>query len=187
MSRIGKQPVAIPGGVEVRTSADAVTVKGPKGELTQTLVPEVSVEVATEEKEVRVARRGESKRHRSMHGLYQRLITNMVKGVVDGYEKRLKVQGTGYRAELRGKDLVLQVGYSNEVVVPAPNGIEIEVPKAASREEMDVIVRGIDKQLVGETAARIRRVRPCDPYKAKGVRYADEQVRRLEGKSFGAA
>jgi large subunit ribosomal protein L6 len=186
MSRIGKQPVAIPSGVEMRLSGGAVAVKGPKGELTQALVPEIRVEVADEGNEARVERTGESKRHRSMHGLYQRLLTNMVKGVVDGYEKRLKVQGTGYRAELRGTDLVLQVGFANEVVVPAPAGVEFEVPKATSREEMDVFVRGIDKQLVGEVAARVRRVRPCDPYKAKGVRYADEQIRRLEGKTFGA-
>jgi large subunit ribosomal protein L6 len=185
MSRVGKQPVAVPAGVEVKVAGNEVVVKGPKGSLSQALVPEISVEVA--EGEVRVARGGETKRHRSMHGLYQRLVRNMVVGVTDGYEKRLKVQGTGYRAELRGQDLVLQVGFANEVVVPCPAGIEFEVPKAASREEMDVFVRGIDKQLVGEMAARIRGVRPCDPYQAKGLRYADEQVRRLPGKVFGAA
>ncbi|MHC4870397.1 MAG: 50S ribosomal protein L6 [Planctomycetota bacterium] len=187
MSRIGKMPVEILTGVEVRVAGDEVFVKGPKGELKQSLVPEVSIEIKTDEKQVLVNRSGETKRHKSMHGLYQRLISNMVKGVIDGYEKKLKVQGTGYRAELKGKDLALNVGYANTVVVNCPVGIEIEVPKSASRDEMDVIVRGIDKQLVGEIAARIRKVRTCDPYQAKGIRYDDEQVRRLEGKTFGAA
>jgi large subunit ribosomal protein L6 len=186
MSRVGKQPVTIPAGVEVQVMGNEVMVKGPKGSLKQALVPEISVEVKTDVRQAYVRRNAETKRHRAMHGLYQRLITNMVNGVVKGYEKQLKVQGTGYRAELKGKDLVLSVGFSNAVTIPCPAGIQIDVPKAASRDEMDVFVRGIDKQLVGEIAARIRHVRPCDPYKAKGIRYADEHVRRLEGKSFGA-
>lgn len=187
MSRVGKQPVAIPSGVEARVAGTEVFVKGPKGELKQSLVPEVDVEVDGDAKEIRVARKAETKRHRSMHGLYQRLITNMVVGVTDGYKIALKVQGTGYRAELQGKDLALNVGYANTVVIKCPAGIEFEIPKASSRESMDVFVNGIDKQLVGEMAASIRAVRPCDPYKAKGIRYADEQVRRLEGKTLGAA
>ncbi|MBN1257071.1 MAG: 50S ribosomal protein L6 [Planctomycetes bacterium] len=187
MSRIGKQPVAIPSGVEARLAGNEIFVKGPKGELKQALVPGITVEIQAETKEIVVTRNNETSYHRSLHGLYQRLITNMVKGVTEGYQKTLKVQGTGYRAELKGKDLVLQVGFANAVTVTCPQGIEIEVPKAVSREEMDVIVKGIDKQLVGETAARIRSVRKCDPYKAKGVRYADEHVRRLEGKTFGTA
>ncbi len=186
MSRVGKQPVPVPDGVEVRVAQGEVTVKGPKGALTQRLVPELDVQVQDDPAQVSVSRKSDTKRHRSLHGLYQRLIANMVKGVIDGYEKQLKVQGTGYRAETDGRDLVLSVGYSNAVRVACPDGIEIEVPKAVSREEMDIFVRGADKQLVGEMAARIRRVRPCDPYKAKGLRYADEHVRRLEGKSFGA-
>jgi large subunit ribosomal protein L6 len=187
MSRIGKEPVVLASGVEARLAGNEIIVKGPKGELKQALVPEITVNVQADEKKVLVERKAETKRHRSMHGLYQRLITNMVKGVTEGYEKKLKVQGTGYRAELKGKDLQLSVGFANTVTIACPMGIEIDVPKAASREFMDVIVRGIDKQMVGEVAARIRKVRPCDPYKAKGIRYADEQVRRLEGKTFGAA
>lgn len=187
MSRVGKQPVAIPGGVEVRVAGQDIFVKGPKGELKQRIVPEVTVVVDADGKTLSVSRVGETKRHRSMHGLYQRLLTNMVVGVTEGYARTLKVQGTGYRAELQGKDLALNVGYANTVVVTCPPGVEFEVPKATSREAMDVVVKGMDKQLVGEMAAQIRRVRPCDPYKAKGIRYADEQVRRLEGKTFGAA
>lgn len=187
MSRIGRLPVEIPAGVEVRQAGTDVFVKGPKGELKQALVPEIEVQINKDDKNVIVNRKGETKRHRAMHGLYQRLISNMVHGVVNGYEKRLKVQGTGYRAELKGKDIALNVGFANTVVIKCPDGIQIDLPKSSSREEMDVVVTGIDKQMVGEIAARIRKVRPCDPYQAKGIRYADEQIRRLEGKTFGAA
>ncbi|MHC4883994.1 MAG: 50S ribosomal protein L6 [Planctomycetota bacterium] len=187
MSRVGKQPVAIPSGVEISVTGSEVVVKGSKGELKQKLVPEINVEVKKDEKEVVVTRNADTKRHRSMHGLYQRLIANMCTGVTEGYQKHLKVQGMGYRAELKGKDLTLSVGFANTITIVCPAGVEIEVPKAASREEIDVIIKGYDKQLVGQVAAKIRKVRPCDPYQAKGIRYADEVVRRLEGKTFGAA
>ncbi|MFH0910922.1 MAG: 50S ribosomal protein L6 [Planctomycetota bacterium] len=186
MSRVGKQPVTVPAGVEVRLAGAEIIVKGPKGTAAQALVPEIEVTLQGAPQQVRVRRTSETKRHRALHGLYQRLISNMIQGVTKGYEKQLKVQGTGFRAELQGKNLVLNVGFSNPVTIDCPQGIAIEVPKAASREEMDIFVRGIDKRLVGEIAARIRKVRPCDPYKAKGIRYHDERVRRLEGKTFGA-
>ncbi len=186
MSRIGKKPVPIPAGVSVAVGEE-IHVKGPKGELRQKLVPGVSVAVDEEAKEVRVARQSDLKPHRALHGLYRSLVNNMVTGVTQGYEKRLRIVGTGYRAELQGKTLTIHAGYAHPVEFPIPDGIEVEVPKAASREYMDWIVRGIDKQLVGEIAARMRRVRPPDLYKGKGIRYADEQVRRLEGKSFGSA
>lgn len=186
MSRIGKIPVEIPSGVDVTVSGPNVTVKGPKGSLVQSLVPEVSMIVEGSPKRVVVERTGETNRHKAMHGLYRTLVRNMIVGVTKGYEKRLYVQGTGYRAELKGKTLSLQVGFANNVVVECPSGIEFETPKSTVRDAVEVVVRGIDKQLVGEMAARIRRVRPCDPYKAKGIRYSDEVVRRLEGKSMGA-
>lgn len=185
MSRVGKQPVPIPSGVEVAVQASGVTVKGPKGSLEQRLVPGVKVRV--EDKEVIVERESDIKQHRALHGLYRSLINNMVVGVTQGYEKRMRVVGTGYRAEMKGPNLVLTVGYCHPVEFQVPQGIEVEVPKSTSREHMDFFIRGIDKQLVGEVAARVRRVRPPDLYKGKGIRYGDERVRRLQGKSFGSA
>ncbi len=187
MSRIGKKPVAIPSGVTVTASADTVTVKGSKGELKLALVDGVQVLVDDKAKEVRVERKTDSKAHRALHGLFRSLINNMVIGVTQGYEKRLRIMGTGYRVELQGKTLVIQAGYCHPVNYQIPAGVDIEVPKSTSREYMDFIVRGIDKQLVGEVAAELRRVRPPDLYKGKGIRYADEHVRRLEGKSFSSA
>ncbi len=186
MSRIGKKPVPLPAEVTVTVNAEAVAVKGPKGELRQKLVPGVRVKVDAAARQVVVERDSDSKQHRALHGLYRALINNMVVGVTQGYEKKLRVVGTGYRVELKGPMLVLNMGFSHPVEFPPPPGIEIEVPKSASREYMDFTVRGIDKQLVGETAARLRRIRPPDLYKGKGIRYRDEQVRRLEGKSFGS-
>lgn len=186
MSRIGKNPVELPAGVEVTVVGDCVTVKGTKGSLTQKLVPEIGIDFQDAPKAVIVTRKADTNRHKAMHGLYRSLVKNMVVGVTSGYEKRLFVQGTGYRAEIKGNGLSLQVGFANTIVVDCPNGIEFETPKSSVRDAIEVVVRGIDKQLVGETAARIRAVRPCDPYKAKGIRYSDEVVRRLEGKSMGA-
>jgi large subunit ribosomal protein L6 len=175
MSRIGKQPIAVPDGVEVDVKPGLISVKGPKGELSQAVSPAMKVEQSNGTLTVeRPTDRGE---HRALHGLTRSLIANMVVGVTDGYEKRLEIQGVGYRARLQGKTLELSVGYSHPISVTAPDGIDFEVPTPTQ-----VIVRGIDKQLVGEIAARIRRTRPPEPYKGKGVRYAGEHVRRKVGK-----
>jgi large subunit ribosomal protein L6 len=175
MSRIGKKPIQIPEGVTVQVAPGRVSVKGPKGELSQVVSPEMKVEqndgVLTVE---RPTDRGE---HRALHGLTRSLIANMVEGVTDGFERRLEIQGVGYRARLQGKALELALGYSHPVKLAAPDGIEFEVPRPT-----EVIVRGIDKQLVGETAAQVRKSRPPEPYKGKGVRYAGEHVRRKVGK-----
>ena len=175
MSRIGKKPIEIPEGVTVSVGRDRVTVNGPKGELSQAVSPAMKVEQANGTLTVeRPTNRGE---HRALHGLTRSLIANMVEGVTNGFEKRLEIQGVGYRARLQGKALELALGYSHPVSVTAPEGIEFEVPQPT-----EVIVRGIDKQLVGEIAARIRKQRPPEPYKGKGIRYAGEYVRRKVGK-----
>jgi len=175
VSRIGRKPVTVPEGVTVDIKPGMVSVKGPKGELSQALSPDMKVTQSDGTLTVdRPTDRGE---HRALHGLTRSLIANMVTGVTDGYEKRLEIQGVGYRARLQGKALELSVGYSHPVSVSAPDGIDFEVPVPTQ-----VVVRGIDKQLVGEIAARIRRTRPPEPYKGKGVRYAGEHVRRKVGK-----
>lgn len=185
MSRIGKIPVQVPSGVEVKVPSTEIIVKGPKGELHQKLVPGVSITV--ENGLVTVKRDTDSKQHRALHGLYRALIQNMVIGVTKGYEKRLRIVGTGYRVELKGKSVLSVVaGFAHPVDFQIPTGIEVEIPKATSREYMDFIVRGIDKQQVGEISTQIRRIRPPDLYQGKGIRFTDEHVRRLEGKSFGA-
>jgi large subunit ribosomal protein L6 len=175
MSRIGKQPISLPDGVEINISPGSVVVKGPKGELTQQLPREMKVEQA--DGTVTVERPTDRGDHRALHGLTRSLIANMVEGVTDGFEKRLEIQGVGYRAQLKGKNLELALGYSHPVQLDAPEGIDFEVPQPT-----EVVVKGIDKQLVGETAARIRKRRPPEPYKGKGVRYAGEQVSRKVGK-----
>jgi large subunit ribosomal protein L6 len=175
VSRIGRKPVTVPDGVTVDIKPGMVSVKGPKGALSQALSPDMKVTQSDGTLTVdRPTDRGE---HRALHGLTRSLIANMVTGVTDGYEKRLEIQGVGYRARLQGKALELSVGYSHPVSVSAPDGIDFEVPVPTQ-----VVVRGIDKQLVGEIAARIRRTRPPEPYKGKGVRYAGEHVRRKVGK-----
>ncbi len=180
MSRIGKQPVEIPSGVTVEVQGEVVTVKGPSGTLTQRVDPDLRISVA--DGEVRVERPSDEREHRALHGLTRSLIANMVEGVTKGFEKRLEIQGVGYRAALKGNDIELQVGFSHSVEFPAPQGIEFEVP-APNR----ITVRGIDKQLVGETAARIRRVRKPEPYKGKGIRYEGEYVRKKAGKAAKTA
>jgi large subunit ribosomal protein L6 len=175
MSRIGRKPVTIPDGVTVDVKPDLITVKGPKGELRQAVSSDMKIDQSNGTLTVdRPTDRGE---HRALHGLTRSLIANMVEGVTQGFEKRLEIQGVGYRARLQGKSLELSVGYSHPVSVTAPDGIEFEVPAPTQ-----VIVRGIDKQLVGEIAARIRRTRPPEPYKGKGIRYEGEHVRRKVGK-----
>jgi large subunit ribosomal protein L6 len=189
MSRIGKKPIPIPNGVTVDVQPGLVSVKGPKGELAQSVNPEMKVtqgdgsggDGADEGEQVSAAltvqRPTDRGEHRALHGLTRSLIANMVQGVTEGFEKRLEIQGVGYRARLQGKALELNVGYSHPVSVTAPEGIEFEVPIPTQ-----VVVRGIDKQLVGEIAARIRRSRPPEPYKGKGIRYVGEHVRRKVGK-----
>jgi large subunit ribosomal protein L6 len=175
MSRIGRKPIPIPSGVEVQIAPGGVTVKGPKGTLSERISPDMTV--AQEDGSVVVTRPTDRNDHRALHGLTRSLVANMVTGVTDGYEKRLEIQGVGYRAALRGSDLELQLGYSHPVNVKAPEGIEFEVPQPTQ-----VIVRGISKQQVGEVAAQIRKWRPPEPYKGKGIRYANEYVVRKVGK-----
>ena len=175
MSRIGKQPIEVPDGVTIDVDPGLVTVKGPKGELSQAVSPAMTISQSDGTLTVeRPTNRGE---HRALHGLTRSLIANMVEGVTAGFERRLEIQGVGYRARLQGNALELSVGYSHTVTVTAPEGIDFELPAPTQ-----IIVRGIDKQLVGEIAARIRRTRPPEPYKGKGVRYAGEHVRRKVGK-----
>jgi large subunit ribosomal protein L6 len=175
MSRIGKQPIPLPTGVEVSIDPDVVRVSGPRGSLEERKPRDITVEKA--DGEVIVKRPTDRGEHRALHGLTRSLIFNMVVGVTEGFQKRLEIQGVGYRAALRGKDIELQVGYSHNVSIPAPDGIEFEVPVPTQ-----IVVKGNSKQAVGEIAARIRKVRPPEPYKGKGIRYADEYVARKVGK-----
>ena len=176
MSRIGRAPVEVPGAVNVEISGGRVTVTGPKGELTVPVGR--GVEVRQEDGTLVVERDSDSPEHRAMHGLTRSLIQNAVTGVTDGFTKTLNIAGVGYRAALQGQDVNLQVGYSHPVVISPREGIEFELPNATT-----IIVRGIDKQRVGQMAAEIRKVRPPEPYKGKGIRYSDEQIRRKVGKA----
>jgi len=175
MSRIGRKPVDVPDAVTVELAPGNIAVKGPKGELTQTFSQDMTV--SQEDGTILVARPTDRGPHRALHGLTRSLIANMVEGVTDGFEKRLEIQGVGYRAALKGKNLELALGYSHPVPVDAPEGIEFEVPQPT-----EIIIRGIDKQLVGQVAADIRKRRPPEPYKGKGIRYKGEQVLRKVGK-----
>jgi large subunit ribosomal protein L6 len=175
MSRIGRKPVDVPEAVTVTIAPGNIVVKGPKGELVQTFSQDMTV--SQEENTILVTRPTDRGPHRALHGLTRSLIANMVEGVTDGFEKRLEIQGVGYRAALKGKNLELALGYSHPVPIEAPEGIEFEVPQAT-----EIIVRGIDKQLVGQVAADIRKRRPPEPYKGKGIRYRGEQVLRKVGK-----
>jgi large subunit ribosomal protein L6 len=175
MSRIGKQPIELPAGVSVSISPGRVMVNGPLGELSQQVPTRMQVE--QQDAVVVVSRPTERGDDRALHGLTRSLIANMVEGVTSGFQKRLEIQGVGYRATLRGTDLELNVGYSHSVVMKAPQGITFEVPTPT-----EVIVKGIDKQQVGQVAAEVRKVRPPEPYKGKGIRYEGEYVRRKVGK-----
>lgn len=176
MSRIGRMPITVPAGVEVKIDANKVTVKGPKGEATKVLHPDMIIEM--EGNVIHVKRPSEDKLHKSLHGLTRTLINNMVVGVTQGYQKELEVNGVGYRVAKEGKNLVMNIGYSHQVTMPEPDGIEIEVPAPNK-----IVVKGIDNQKVGQFAAEIREKRPPEPYKGKGIRYAGEVVRRKEGKT----
>ncbi len=175
MSRIGRKPISLPDSVTVELAPGRVAVKGPKGDLSQSLSTDMKVEQG--DGTVTVTRPTDRGEHRALHGLTRSLIANMVEGVTEGFEKRLEIQGVGYRAQLKGKGLELALGYSHPVSVEAPEGIEFEVPQPT-----EIIVRGIDKQLVGQVAADIRKRRPPEPYKGKGIRYRDEHVMRKVGK-----
>ena len=175
MSRIGKKPIPVPEGVSVSLGPGRVSVNGPRGELEQAV--STRMEIVEQDGTLVVSRPTDRGTDRAVHGLTRSLVANMVEGVTQGFEKRLEIQGVGYRAKLAGKALELSVGYSHPVTIQAPEGIEFEVPQPTQ-----VTVRGIDKQLVGEIASRVRRVRPPEPYKGKGIRYAGEHVRRKVGK-----
>lgn len=176
MSRIGKEPIAIPAGVEVKVSGTTVTVKGPKGTLERNI--HANMKVAVENNEVKVTRPDDDKENRALHGLTRALINNMVKGVSEGFEKALEINGVGYRAQKQGNKLVMNLGYSHLVEIEEPKGITIEVPTQTS-----IIVKGIDNEAVGACAAEIRKKRLPEPYKGKGIKYATETIRRKEGKT----
>ena len=176
MSRIGRMPIAVPAGVDVTIDGSTVTVKGPKGTLTGTFNPSITVE--KDGAEIKVTRPDDTNRNRALHGLTRTLIANMVTGVHEGFKKNLEIVGIGYRAALQGKDLVLNVGYSHQVVMTPPEGVTVEVPAPNC-----IVINGYDKQKVGQFASEVRGVRPPEPYKGKGIKYADEVIRRKEGKA----
>lgn len=178
MSRIGKQPIAMPKGVSLTIENGVATVKGPKGTLTQAISPDIIVE--QEEGQVLVKRSSDAKQYRALHGLTRALLANMVNGVTNGFEKRLELVGVGYRAQMQGKKLVISIGFSHPVEIDPPEGIEFEVPAVTK-----ITVKGIDKQLVGNTAAHIRAIRKPEPYKGKGIKYENETIRRKVGKAGG--
>ena len=178
MSRIGRKPITLPAGVEFKVEGNVVTVKGPKGTLTQKISPIISVE--QQGNEVLVTRPNDEKEARSLHGLTRTLINNMVVGVTEGYKKELEVNGVGYRVQKQGSNLVMNLGYSHQVIVSEIPGITIEAPGPNQ-----IIISGADKQLVGQFAAEVREKRPPEPYKGKGIKYADEHIRRKEGKAGG--
>ena len=180
MSRIGKKPITIPAGVEVKINGSEVAVKGPKGELKNTFNADMAI--AMEGNEIVVTRPSDVKEHRALHGLTRTLIANMVEGVEKGYSKELEVNGVGYRVSVQGKDLVLNIGFSHQVIMPAPEGITVETPNPNK-----IVISGPDKQAVGQYAAEVREKRPPEPYKGKGIKYADEHIRRKEGKAAKGA
>ena len=176
MSRIGKKPIAIPAGVDVKINGSEVTVKGPKGELKDTFNADMSI--AMENNEIVVTRPSDNKEHRALHGLTRALIANMVEGVSVGYKKELEVNGVGYRAQKQGKNLVMNLGYSHQVIMPEVDGITVEVPNNNS-----IIISGADKQKVGQFAAEVREKRPPEPYKGKGIKYGGEYLRSKAGQA----
>ena len=181
MSRIGRQPIPVPDNVKIQLDGTTIQVEGPKGKLSFTFREEMNVRYDTDAKQILVARPNDERLNKALHGLTRTLIANMVKGVTEGYTKRLEVVGVGYQAQLKGPNTVnLVVGYANQIQMTAPEGVTVTVPDATH-----IQITGADKQAVGEFAARVRRVRPPEPYKGKGIRYEGEQVRRKAGKAFG--
>lgn len=176
MSRIGKEPIAIPAGVEVKVDGNTVTIKGGKGTLTRTI--HANMKVAVENNEIKVTRPDDTKQNKELHGLTRSLLNNMVKGVAEGFEKTLEINGVGYRAQKQGNKLVMNLGYSHTVEMEEPEGITVEVPNPNS-----IIVKGIDNEKVGAFAAEIRTKRLPEPYKGKGIKYSTETIRRKEGKT----
>lgn len=176
MSRIGRMPIAVPAGVDVKIDGSTVTVKGPKGTLTRTVSSNITVTL--DNGVITVTRPNDLKENRSLHGLTRTLIANMVVGVNEGFKKELEINGIGYRAAKQGKDLVLNIGYSHDVIMPETDGITVEVPAPNK-----IIISGPDKQKVGQFAAEVRGKRPPEPYKGKGIKYIDEVIRRKEGKA----
>jgi large subunit ribosomal protein L6 len=177
VSRIGRAPIAVPAGVQVQIAAGEITVKGPKGQLSRVIPADIVV--SQQGSVLQVTRPDDEREHRSLHGLTRALVANMVQGVSAGYTRGMEIEGVGYRAELKGTNLVLLVGYSHPVEIEPPQGISFDVDKTGRT----FSIMGIDKEMVGEVAARVRRVRPPEPYKGKGIRYAGEQVRRKAGKA----
>ena len=176
MSRIGRLPITVPAGVDVKVDGSTVTVKGPKGTLTGTYNKNMTIEL--KDGVITVTRPNDEKENRSLHGLTRTLIANMIEGVNNGFKKELEIVGIGYRAALQGKDLVLNVGHSHQDIMTPPEGITIEVPSPNK-----IVINGFDKQLVGQFASEVRGIRPPEPYKGKGIKYADEHIRRKEGKA----
>ena len=180
MSRIGKKPITIPAGVEVKLNGSEVVVKGPKGELKNTFSSEMAI--AIEGNEIIVTRPSDVKEHRALHGLTRTLIANMVEGVTNGFTKELEVNGVGYRVQKQGKNLVMNLGFSHQVIMEEVPGITVEVPAPNK-----IVISGADKQMVGQFAAEVREKRPPEPYKGKGIKYVDEHIRRKEGKAAKGA
>ena len=180
MSRIGKKPITIPAGVDVKLNGSEVIVKGPKGELKNTFNADIAI--AIEGNEIIVTRPSDNKEHRSLHGLTRTLIANMVEGVTNGFAKELEVNGVGYRVQKQGKNLVMNLGFSHQVIMEEIPGITIEVPSPNK-----IVISGADKQMVGQFAAELREKRPPEPYKGKGIKYVDEYIRRKEGKAAKGA
>ena len=176
MSRIGRAPITVPGGVDIKLNGTELTVKGPKGTLVQKIHPDMQLDIETGE--IKVARSGEQKLQKSLHGLTRSLVNNMVVGVTEGFKKELDVNGVGYRVAKEGKKLVMNLGFSHQVIMEEIDGVDIEVPSPNK-----IIISGIDKQKVGQFAADVRSKRPPEPYKGKGIKYADEHIRRKEGKT----
>jgi large subunit ribosomal protein L6 len=179
MSRVGKQPVPIPSGVKIHRHDGVITVEGPKGKLSQKIHDEITMEI--KDNEAIFTRPSESKYHRALHGLYRALVANMVKGVTQGFTRELEIEGVGYKAEQTGKATTFSLGYSHPISILPPEGVEIKVLAPTK-----LVVSGIDKQIVGQVATKIRSFRPPEPYKGKGVRYAGEHIRRKAGKTAGA-
>lgn len=176
MSRIGKMPISVPAGVDVKNENNMITVKGPKGTITKQFAEAMNIEIA--DGVITVTRPNDEKTNRSLHGLTRTLIANMVEGVTNGFSKTLEIEGVGYRAAKQGNNLVMNLGYSHQVIVPETDGIKIDVPQPNK-----IVINGIDKQAVGQFAAEVREKRPPEPYKGKGIRYAGEHIIRKEGKA----